>query len=243
VKIELFLVNFLTSLVPNFQGEKVGKGQFLNKLIMKKTILFLLLISTVATLNAQSLKDALFSGKLKMDSNSVIRKGDDLSKKIDTGTKKAETAKAKITTAPGDSSMASVNTPADSATLDLDSTMDETTDATASETTTTTPAAPVKSNTKILKEYTDSLATVLKTEVLSSRKIKKETYYLLVEYEIGADGQTTILNVLSTPENELLQQQVKERMLMEPPKLAVAMDSNNQPRKVKRKYSFNVTKD
>ena len=54
---------------------------------MKKWILFLLLVSTV-TANAQSLKDALYGGKLKNDSSSVIRKTDDLSTKIDTSRKK-----------------------------------------------------------------------------------------------------------------------------------------------------------
>ena len=44
---------------------------------MKKVMLFLFVAFTV-TANAQSLKDALFSGKLKTDSGTVIKKGDDL---------------------------------------------------------------------------------------------------------------------------------------------------------------------
>ena len=56
---------------------------------MKKGILFLLLAGLFASnAHAQSLKDLLYSGKLKKDSNTVIRKGDDLSSKIDTSTKK-----------------------------------------------------------------------------------------------------------------------------------------------------------
>src|SRR3954464_15295926 len=55
---------------------------------MKKGILFLFMAATF-TSNAQSLKDLLYSGKLKMDSNTVIRKTDDLSSKIDTSQKKA----------------------------------------------------------------------------------------------------------------------------------------------------------
>jgi hypothetical protein len=46
---------------------------------MKKGILFLLLFVSVFA-EAQSLKEALFRGKLKNDNNTVIRKGDDLSK-------------------------------------------------------------------------------------------------------------------------------------------------------------------
>jgi hypothetical protein len=215
---------------------------------MKKGILFLLIIAGSIAADAQSLKDLLYSGKLKMDSNSVIRKTDDLSKRIDTGTKKpADSLLAKGVEAPGDSSSLKAKTQSDSSiamvnTGSATTAVPDTEDA-AEATASTTTAAPVKSNTRILKEYTDSLATVLKTEVLSSKKIKKDTYYLIVEYEIGADGQTTVINVISTPENSLLQEQVKERMLITPPQLAPALDSNKQPRKVKRKYSFTVTKE
>ncbi|HEY1115092.1 MAG TPA: hypothetical protein VGE66_16090, partial [Chitinophagaceae bacterium] len=55
---------------------------------MKKGILILLLLCSVLA-DAQSLKDALFSGRLKNDNNSVIRKGDDLSAKMVDTTRKA----------------------------------------------------------------------------------------------------------------------------------------------------------
>ena len=58
---------------------------------MKKAFLFLLLAAGAAA-NAQqkqSLKDLLYGGKLKLDSNSVIHKDDDLSAKIDTTTRQA----------------------------------------------------------------------------------------------------------------------------------------------------------
>ncbi|MES1224991.1 MAG: hypothetical protein ABUT20_56405, partial [Bacteroidota bacterium] len=54
---------------------------------MKKIILLLAVVISV-TANAQSLKDLLYSGKLKSDTGSVVRKTDDLSTKIDTAKKK-----------------------------------------------------------------------------------------------------------------------------------------------------------
>jgi hypothetical protein len=58
---------------------------------MKNGFVFLL-VAFAFTANAQtqpkSLKDLLYSGKLKMDSTGVVRKTDDLSTKIDTTTKK-----------------------------------------------------------------------------------------------------------------------------------------------------------
>jgi hypothetical protein len=205
---------------------------------MKKGILLLLLAGSF-TAKAQSLKELLYSGKLKTDSSSVIRKTDDLKSKIDTGQQKqAEPEKVKITAAPGDSSVRAVDPVTDSTAIaEIKDTA-----AAAVAGIKNTPA-PVKSNNKIWKEYTDSLVSSLKTEVLSSKKIKKETYYLTVEYEIAADGQVAINNVMISPENDFLQNQVKERMLLAPPQLSPALDRAGQARKVKRKYNFNITKE
>src|SRR5436190_12579758 len=64
---------------------------FLPLTTMKNMILVIFLIGGAFAVQAQekqSLKDLLFSGKLKKDSTGVIRSTDDLSKKIDTSTKK-----------------------------------------------------------------------------------------------------------------------------------------------------------
>jgi hypothetical protein len=197
---------------------------------MKKAILFLFIIGAVNA-NAQSLKDLLYSGKLKMDSNSVIRKGDDLSAKIDTSTKKpTEPEKPKTVSSPVEPSLKTQGIPTDSATALADISKNE------------TPTS-LKSNNQVWKEYMDSLVSILKTEVLSSKKIKKETYYVYVEYEIATDGQVNVTNVTANPENSFLQDQVKERLLHTVPQLSPVLDSANKPRKVKRKYNFILTKE
>ena len=104
-------------------------------------------------------------------------------------------------------------------------------------------AAPPKNNNKLWKEYTDSLTATLKTELLPSKKIKKDTYFLVVEYEIGADGQVNIGNVFATPENAFLQEEVKKRMALTAPQLTPVTDSSGKVRKMKRKYTFNLTKE
>jgi len=206
---------------------------------MKKAILFLL-VAAGYTANAQSLKELLYSGKLRNDSNTVIRRTDDLKSKIDTSQKKtAPPASTPAATVQGDSSVTTVNLKTDSATA-----LTQAEDSTANAETPVTEAnAPVKNNTRIWKEYMDSVVSSLKTEVLSSKKIKKETYYLMVQYEIDTDGQVSVTNVLSTPENEFLQGQIKERLLLGAPQLAPVTDSSNKPRKVKKKYSFTLTKE
>ena len=216
---------------------------------MKKGIVFLLLAVSF-TAHSQKLKDLLYSGKLKSDSNTVVRSTDDLSTKIDTAQKKpADTAKL-IAVIPGDSiAKAALPARADKvahAAAGTDSAVQEagvTEPVTGAEPIMPVATTPVKSNNKIWKEYIDSLQGSLKTEVLTNKKVKKETYYMMVEYELGTDNQVSILNVMASPENTFLQEQVKERILYNPPQLNPVLDGNNQPKKVKRKYSFTITKE
>ena len=194
---------------------------------MKKSILIVILVSSVIA-NAQSLKDLLYSGKLKTDTGTVIRKGDDLTSKIDTSKKKpVDTVKTKMTIVARDSSMPGLITQTDSAAIPGASPKDNT-------------VAP-KDNNKIWKEYIDSLTSTLKTEVLPSKKIKNGSYYLLIEYEIGPDGQITTNNVSCSPENSFLQQTVKERLTLTAPQMNPLL-SNGKPRKVTKKYTLTLSK-
>jgi hypothetical protein len=211
-------------------------NRILNECTMKKTILFLLVTVISVCVQAQSLKDLLYGGKLKNDSNSVVRKTDDLSSKIDTTTKKPEQSKV-VETATTSSSTKKSSSQGDLVTIDPAAKDSVAAVATSSNTTAT------KNNNQILKEYMDSLAATLKTEVLPSKKIKKDIYYMLVEYEIETNGQVNITNVTSTPESDFLQDQVKSRLIVSAPQLNPALDSNNKARKVKRKYTFNITKE
>lgn len=225
---------------------------------MKNTFLLLLLISAVAT-NAQSLKDALFSGKLKNQPGTVIRKGDDLTAKMDTAYKvpAADTGKANITavtpepvkkspapqTDPGNANVAPVNKPNDqtNAAIQTDTTTTETTEAV----TTDTPkeAAKPKDNNGIWKDYIKTLSETLKAEVLSSKKVKKGDYYILVSYAIETDGKVTVTDVFVDPGNDFLQQQIKDRLSLEAPQLNPVLNSAGTPRKVNKKYNFTLTKE
>jgi hypothetical protein len=198
---------------------------------MKIGILFLLLAFSFSA-GSQSLKDLLYSGKLKKDSTGVIRKTDDLSTKIDTVQKKApeeEKSTAKTDTTVKAVLLKKVD--------EDDNDGIETIDSAAVATIPDPVKAPVKSPNSIWKEYINEQTESIKTEILSNKKIKKETYYLTVEYEIGTEGDVNVLKVISSPENALLQSQIMERFMNNPPKM------NPVPKKVKRKYNFNITKD
>jgi hypothetical protein len=215
---------------------------------MKYVILISFLIGGAFTMQAQekkpSLKNLLFSGKLKKDSTGVIRSTDDLSQKIDTSTKKEiQSVNSTASTANVQQDNAAVSKAAVGATVvagGLDSA------AIKPDTAATVPVAastPAKSNTKLLKEYTDSLVKTLQEGPLKSKQIKKNTYYVMVDYEIDTDGQVAFTNVTSTPENSLLQAQVKQILDSTPLRLNPVTDSNNQGKKVKRKQQFTITKD
>lgn len=191
------------------------------------------LIVSCTLAGAQSLKDLLYSGKLKNDSGTVVRKGDDLSTKIDTVKKKpAEPEKVKTVTVVRDSATGSV--------IRTDTVL-----AAAEETAAVLPAenavAAPKDNNKLWKEYIDSLATTLKAEVMPNKKIKSGTYYVFVEYEIGIDGQVSINNVSPSPENAFLASQVKERLTLSAPVMTPVL-YNGKPRKSVKKYTFTIEK-
>lgn len=213
---------------------------------MQKLMLVLVLVVASATVQAQSLKDALFGGKLRMDSNSVLRKTDDVKARIDTAQKKpADSLKAVVAVAPADS----VVKAAAPVTATAPATMATSAEVVAVDTVATAvapapvAAVPTKSNTKLWKEYADELTNKLKPEIQSSKKIKKESYYITVAYEVDVDSKVSITNVTTAPENAVLQGIVKERLEETPPQLNPILDSNGAPRKAKRTYSFSVTKD
>jgi hypothetical protein len=205
---------------------------------MKKAILFLLVTGSVTiNVNGQKLKDLLYGGKLKNDSGTVIRKTDDLSTKIDTSTKKLvepeKITPANTPTAVGDSSANKTMPPTDAASPGV-------TNAVADKPENNT--AP-KDNNKIWKEYMDSVVSNLKAEVLPNKKIKNGAYYVMLEYEIGPDGQVTINSVATSPENSFLQQQVKDRLTLTAPQMnPPAASTTGKPRNAVKKYNFTVTK-
>src|SRR5688572_28215432 len=123
---------------------------YLIKTSMKTILLFLAVITAVSA-PAQTLKDALYSGKLKTDSGTVLRKGEDLSGKIDTARKKEPVPeKTKPEIAIKDTAAKSTDAVG----------MTEPAVVTAS------PAAASKDNNKIWKAFTDNVVTVLNQEVM-----------------------------------------------------------------------------
>jgi hypothetical protein len=206
---------------------------------MKKTslLVLVLILFSSAVAYSQSLKDLLYKGKLKNDSNTVVRKTDDLSTKIDTGTKKpAEPVKTVVTNdIAKDTSSAQPATITSTPTTSGDSSV-------KAEPKKDNSINVVADNTKMWKAYMDSMVTTFNTEVLPSKKVKKETYYVFVDYEIGVDGQVNVNSIIITPENSFLRDEIKQRIMLTAPKLNPVLSSTGKPMKSKKRYNFTLTK-
>lgn len=193
---------------------------------MKKIILFAaIVLASAGMANAQqTLKDALFGGRLKNDSGSVVKKTDDLSTKIDTSLKKTLEIKAK------DSVIKAV--------VKADSIKQEK----IKENVVAASKEISKDNNTLWKEFIEQLNNDIRTEVLTSKKIKKGTYSVLVDYEIGVDGQVAVNNVSASPSNSFLEGQIKERIIQGAPKLTPALLSNGKPRVSIKKQMLTYSK-
>ncbi len=208
---------------------------------MKTIVLFTLVLLTFSA-KSQSLKDALYSGKLKADTGAVIRKGDTLrikeniaqkveddsvkmAQKIIADSIKKETfaIEKEIAIAAGKDTTAFINTEVGAETLPAEKSIP-------------------KDNNKIWKSFIDSVTTTIKSEVLTSGKLKKGAYSVLIEYEIKPDGQININSVTSDPQNSFLEGQIKVRLTLDAPQLNPVMGTNGKPRTVIKKQLLNFMK-
>ncbi len=206
---------------------------------MKRTLLIFLLLAA-GQLQAQSLKDLLFSGKMKTDSGTVVRKGEDLKDKVDTATKKpAPVASEKA-------KPASVNTDSVKiASVPVAAPAPANTEAVkpAEEAAPASPqATATRDNNRIWKEFVDTVLGSIKAEVLSSKKIKKGDYSITIDYAINVDGTVTIGNIFVSPESSHLQEQLKERLGIDTPKLSPMLNTNGTARKVNKRYTALLSK-
>lgn len=198
---------------------------------MKTAILLLAMLAVAISADAQTIKELLYSGKLKSDTGTTIRKGDDLSTKIDTTTRKPV-----VVPEPEKPRLVSVK---DSVLAARDSSLPP---MTVREEAAAVSAIAKKDNNILWKDYIDSLTGSLRAEVLPSKKIKSGTYSVLIEYEIGLDGQVTANSVSSSPESSFLDQQIKERITLTAPQLTPLLNANGKPRKAVKKQMLTLAK-
>ena len=227
---------------------------------MKALVLFAVFLLALNA-QSQSLKDALYGGKLKADTGAVIRKGDTAKIKENMAQKISEDS-VKMTQKISDDSMKVVQKEVQKAIDDSirrehfeiekqkamaagQDTAAVVAAAIAAEKTAeaiATETSVPKANNRTWKGYIDELNAAVKSEVLTSNKIKNGTYSVLIDYEIKTDGQVNIVNVASDPKNSFLEQQIKERLTFSAPQLAPVMGTNGKPRNAAKKQMLTFVK-
>jgi hypothetical protein len=194
-----------------------------------KTLLLILFITLCSTLHAQKLKDILYSGKLKTDTGTVIKKGDSLRLKENPPPPTADSVKKIIAddTDPKDSTVSGAEAVPDAAPPPPAN----------------PAAAATADNNKIWKQFVDEYTAIIKTDVMTSKKIKPGVYSVLLEYEIGIDGNITTNNVSSSPQSAYLVEEIKRRMMINTPQMTPVLMSNGKPRKVLKKQMLTFSKE
>ena len=213
---------------------------------MKTIILFTVLLVAISA-KSQSLLDAVYGGKLKADTGAVLRKGDSLkikenmAQKVIADSVRKDSVAVVRAAAAIEKQNASISGK-DTAAGKNTSVVATTNDAVVPVESMPAEKAAPKDNNKIWKVFIDSLTTIIKSEVLSSGKIKKGAYSVLINYEIKPDGQININSVASDPQSSFLDGQIKMRLTLDAPQLNPVLGPNGQPRTVAKKQMLTFVK-
>jgi hypothetical protein len=170
-----------------------------------------------------------------MDSGKVLKQSDDWKSKVDTNTKKPVEF-AKTLPVARDSAMSSLISQSDS--TSVPGALPVEGNAVARE----ADAVAAKDNNQVWKDYMEEFITALRTEVMPSKKVKAGTYSVLLEYEIGLEGQVTASNVSVSPENSFIADQVKQRITLTAPQLTPLLNNYGKPRKAIKKQTIALSK-
>ena len=218
-------------------------------------VIFLMTVLFLATrAGSQSLVDALYGGKLKADTGAVIRKGDSLkirenmAQKVTEDSMKKATAITDSKSPSNPSKEAAGNTGGDSLrTSSSPGILEPAADSAETTPTDETAAAGGEKeipgdNNKIWKSFIDEFTATVKSEVLSSGKVKKGAYSVLINYQIGTDGAVSITSVTTDPKNNFMDDQIKQRLTFNAPQMNPVLGVSGKPRVVSRKQLLSFVK-
>jgi hypothetical protein len=180
-------------------------------------ILLLLFLFVSSNCFSQSLRDSLFSGKLKADSVTIAKSGLQEQKKKEDSIRRVQIDSLKRMGA-------------------------DTTQITSAKTIPAKTELKYADNNKTWKKFVDEYKAVISAEMQTNRKIKKGDYTITLEYEIGTDGVVSTKNVICDPKSEGLVELIKERMMPNAPKLAPQI-VNGAPKKSSRRQILVFSKD
>lgn len=209
-----------------------------------KYITVTLLVLTATTLQAQSLKDALFSGRLKSDSTGVVKKGDSLQLRTTAEARVFKDSMQQVAIADAkkaDSLETIVGSSIVTTVMGSDGKVD--TIISTPITIANKVADPNLDNNAIWKKFIDQYKPILDKEVAESNRIKKGIYSVLIEYDIEEDGTVSTNKITSDPKNSALEDMVNKQMMFEVPPMHPVLGPNGKPRKLGRRQLLSFTKN
>jgi hypothetical protein len=179
---------------------------------LQKFIFLYLFLLIASFANSQSLRDSLFGGKLKADTNKTFVSKDTTKYKppvVYNATTQPETKKGEVNK--------------------LDESMPDSLNKT------------FYAKQKTWKRFIEINTQIISQQADDTKKVKKGQYVIDIEYEIGLNGRVTTTGITCNPPNEFLQEQFTESM-KRAPILSPPVYSDGKPRKLNATQSTTITK-
>ena len=183
---------------------------------MNRIFFLLVLFVSVNCFGQKSLRDSLFSGKLKADSALVAKSKVNEYKAKEDSVKRVQIDSLKKI--GGDTTQITGPAPAEKKELKY------------------------SDNNKTWKKFVDEYTKILNTEMQDSKRIRKGDYIVTLEYEIGTDGLVSAKSIICDPKSEGLIVLIQERMMPNAPQLAPQV-VNGAPRKSTKRQILVFTKE
>lgn len=180
-------------------------------------IFFVVVLLVSSNCFSQSLRDSLFSGKLKADSTLVAKSKINEQKAREDSVRRVQIDSLKKIGA-------------------------DTTHLTAVTTVAPKPELKYSDNNKTWKKFVDEYRAVITAEMQTSKKIRKGDYTVTLEYEIGTDGVVSTKNIICDPKSEGLVDLIRDRMMPNAPQLAPQI-VNGAPKKSTRRQILVFSKE
>lgn len=204
-----------------------------------------------SSLSAQSLKDSLFSGKLKNPLKQAELARDSAQKAAKDSMDLAAGVKKDSASNPAVSPSASA--PSSAVSPSAEGVIPDAQAATTAPATATVNSLPDASELpdslnrtyhakqKAWKRYIDQQTTIISAQADETRKVRTGEYYVEFDYQIGLNGRVKVSNITCSPQNEFIVQQVTDAMTRTPV-LAAPIYADGKPRIVNAKQQMTILK-
>ncbi len=186
---------------------------------MKTYFILIFLCCTVSAMS-QSLRDSLFSGKLKNPLKPAEVAKDSAKKNTKDSAEIAVTKKEATSSALAENKSVTEGQKPDD----------------------TMPDSLNKlyyAKQKAWKRFIDQQTMIISAQADENRKVKKGEYYIDFDYEIGLNGRVKASNITCSPKNEFLLETVTD-ILSRPPVLAPPVYGDGKPRAVSARQQITI---